>query len=160
MITARLKAQFNFDLDYSIRYQQNNKDVKEKCVINYKVRYPNGTVTNYKKGFTLTILQPGNYTIEYSIDCNGNTCASGIKYIRCDEQIVCNCGTPNDLLQITVRETKNRTYTKNSQDSVMYKPVIFQVALILTFLLAIIINCWLPIIVVPKTVRCIRIILQ
>lgn len=120
IVVARLKARFEFDLDYRIVYLKNKKEVTEKCKFTYKVRYPNGRVVNHADNFDLAIMEPGLYTIEYAVNCNDNFCVSGIKYIRCDEQIICNCGTPNETLQVTVRESKNITRYLSQKDSIIF----------------------------------------
>lgn len=123
-IIARLKAKFTLNLDYSITYKDGKKDVKEECVILYKIRYPNGRVVNQKGNVSLSIMEPGTYSIEYQVLCNDNNCVSGIKYIRCDEQIVCNCGTPNDQIEVTTKAQRMTTSIKTTRDTIYYNKAV------------------------------------
>jgi hypothetical protein len=122
VIIARLKANFLFKLDYSIKYMNGKNEVKEQCDIKYTVVTPDGRKNEYNQEFGLYINQPGNYIISYTVNCNGNICETGIKQIRCDEQIVCNCGTPNGNIVFDQRGKVKQKKTIFEGDSVVYNP--------------------------------------
>jgi hypothetical protein len=99
-----LNTKISFDGSYKWYWEKYNGD----CKITGLLILPDGKKINWTNDFEHLIRLPGMYVVNYEVKCQDKICESGSKSIICNDVIVCNCGTTNEVINVYVGKGKGR----------------------------------------------------